>query len=65
MLAIPKPRSAKIPTHEEAAKIAVTRRTKPSVTPGHVKLILTLDVPRARAERLSVRAIREGKNLGA
>jgi len=33
------------------------------VVPGHVKLTFTLDMPREWAERLSARAIREGKKL--
>jgi hypothetical protein len=60
-----KPKAASTRVAEEAAKIAVARRTKPSMTPGHVKLTLTLDIPRALAERLSAQAIREGKNLEA
>jgi hypothetical protein len=60
-----KPKTASTRSAEEAATIAVTRRTKPSVTPGQVKLTLTLDMPRALVERLSARAIREGKNLEA
>lgn len=43
--------------------MAVARRTRPSAVPGNVKLTLTLDVPRALAERLSARAIREQRNL--
>lgn len=39
------------------------RRGKPSAVPGHVKLTLTFDLKRGRAERLSARAIREQKNL--
>jgi len=35
------------------------------VVPRHVKLTFTLDMPRELAERLSARAIREGKNLEA
>src|SRR5262249_18924767 len=61
----PKPRRATVLKPEEVAKIAVARRAKPSVTPGHVKLMLTLDIPRALAERLSARSTREGKNLEA
>ena len=48
---------------DQVAKVAIARRTKPSTRPGHVKLTLTLDVPRELAERLSARAIREEKNL--
>ena len=61
---VPK-RAAKISRPEEAAKIAVSRRVKPSAVPGHVKLILTLDIPGEPAERLSAQAIREGKILEA
>jgi hypothetical protein len=35
------------------------------VVPGHVKLTFMLDLPRELAERLSARAIREGRNLEA
>src|SRR5262249_39065601 len=52
-------------TPEQAAKAAIARRAKPSAVPGHVRLVLNLDIPRALAERLSARAIREGKNLEA
>ena len=50
---------------EHAAKAAIARRGRPSALPDHVKLVLTLDLRRALAERLSARAIREGKNLEA
>ena len=46
---------------EQAAKVAIARRAKPSAVPGHV--VLTLDLRRALAERLSAKAIRDGKNL--
>jgi hypothetical protein len=48
---------------ELAAKAAIARRAKASALPEHVKLVLTLDLRRALAERLSAKAIREGKNL--
>ena len=48
---------------EQAAKVAIARRAKPATRPGDVKLVLTLEVRRQLAERLSARAIREGKNL--
>jgi hypothetical protein len=60
----PKPRLAAT-APERAAKAYIARRTKPSVVPGRVKVTFTLDIPRALAERLSARAIREGKNLEA
>jgi hypothetical protein len=50
---------------EEAAKIAIQRRAKPSGVPGHVRLVLTLELPRAFAEKLSARSIREGKTFEA
>jgi hypothetical protein len=50
---------------EQAAKLAIARRARPSAVPGHVKLTLTLDVRRSLAEWLSATAIREGKNLEA
>ena len=57
------PRAA--PDPERAAKIAVAHRTKASSVPGHVRFTLTLEMTRALAERLSARAIRDGKNLEA
>src|SRR5215831_14535494 len=41
-----------------AAKIAIQRRAKPSAVPGHVRLVLTLDLPRELAKRLSAKGIR-------
>ena len=49
----------------QAAKVYITKRSKPSVVPGHVKLTFTLDLPRELAERLSARAIREQRNIEA
>jgi hypothetical protein len=48
---------------EAAAKIAIQRRAKASAVPGHVRLVLTLELPRAFAERLSAQSIREGKTF--
>jgi hypothetical protein len=48
---------------EQSAKVAVARRAKPSSGPDHVQLMLTLDLGRALAERLTAKAIRDGKNL--
>ena len=42
-----------------AARLAVARRAKPSTVPDHVRLVLTLELPRELAEKLSERAIRE------
>jgi hypothetical protein len=49
----------------DAAKRAVAHRAKPGAPPGHVRLVLTLDLQRALAERLSAEAIRSGRNLEA
>ncbi len=62
LVASPKARAAVEAEH--AAKVAIARRAKPSALPDHVKLVLTLDLRRTLAERLSAKAIREGKNLG-
>src|SRR5262245_9318673 len=50
---------------EAAAKIAIQRRAEPSTVPGHVRLVLTLELPRELAERLSARSIREGRTSKA
>jgi ABC-type uncharacterized transport system substrate-binding protein len=47
------------------ADLPVEQRARSLVLPGYVKLTFTLDVPRALAEQLIARAIREGKNLEA
>ena len=60
-----KTRARIIPVPEQAARAYIARRAKPSVVPGHVKLTFTLELPRELAERLSARAIREGRNLDA
>lgn len=50
---------------EEAAKRAIAHRAKTGAPPGHVRLVLTLDLRRALAEHLSATAIRSGRNLEA
>ena len=50
---------------EEAAKRAIAHRAKPGGPPGHVRLVLTLDLRRTLAEHLSATAIRSGTNLEA
>ena len=50
---------------ETAARIAVSRRAKPSSIPGYVRLLLTLELRRELAEKLSERAIREERNTEA
>jgi hypothetical protein len=41
------------------------RHAKVSAVPGYVRLVLTLELPRAFAETLSARSIREGKTFEA
>ena len=48
-----------------AAKLAIARRATPSAVPDHVRLVLTLEVHRELAEKLSERAIREQRNIEA
>jgi len=48
-----------------AAKLAVARRAKPSAVPDHVRFVLTLELRRELAEKLSERAIREERNIEA
>jgi hypothetical protein len=68
---LPLPAATKAPAKrrdvdpEQAARVAIARRAKLSAVPGFVKLVLTLELPRAVAERLSAKGIRDGKNLEA
>ena len=50
---------------EVAARVAVSRRAKPSPIPGYVRLLLTLEVRRELAEKLSLRAIKTEENIEA
>jgi hypothetical protein len=65
LAAAPKPPSRRILEPDEAAKLAIAHRTKPGAPPGHVRLVLTLEIRQALAEQLSAKAIRSGKNLEA
>jgi len=56
----PKRRFSAALAPEVAAGLAVARRAKPSPVPGHVRLLLTLEIRRELAEKLSLRAIGEG-----
>jgi hypothetical protein len=48
-----------------AAKLAVARRAKPSAVPDHVRLVLTLELRRELAEKLSLKAITSERNIEA
>jgi len=62
---VPKRRGPTVLASQAAAKRAIARRAKPASVPGHVRLILTLEVRRELAEKLSVQAIREQQNIEA
>jgi hypothetical protein len=64
-LTAPSRRRGSVPEPEEAARIAIARRAKPSPVPDHVRLILTPELRRALAEKLSERATREEQNIEA
>ena len=65
LTAAPKARSYRVLAPEVAARLAVARRAKPSPIPGYVRLLLTLEVRRELAEKLSVRAIKTEENIEA
>ena len=48
-----------------AARLAVARRVKPSPIPGYIRYLLTLEIRRELAEKLSLRAIQEGQSIEA
>jgi hypothetical protein len=48
---------------ETAARVAVSRRAKASPIPGYLRLLLTLELRRELAEKLSERAIREERTI--
>jgi len=48
-----------------AARLAVARRAKPSAVLDHVRLVLTLELRRELAEKLSLRAIKSERNIEA
>ena len=63
--ATPKKRLSSVLEAVAAAKVAIARRAKPSSVPEHVRLVLTLELRRELAEKLSERAIREERNIEA
>ena len=50
---------------EIAARVAVSRRAKPSSIPGYVRLLLTLELRRELAEKLSLKSIKSERNIEA
>ena len=65
LAAAPKTRFRGVLEPEQAAKLAIARRAKPSPVPDHVRLLLNLELRRDLAEKLSARAIREEQNIEA
>ena len=65
LAAAPKRRSGGVLEPEEAARLAIARRAKPGAPLGYVRLVLTLELRRELAEKLSERAIREERNIEA
>jgi len=63
-LAAPKQRP-RVLEPEVAARVAISRRAKPSAIPGYVKLLLTLELRRELAEKLRQQAIRSERNIEA
>jgi len=63
-LASPKHRPRSV-APETAARVAVSRRAKPSSIPGYVRLVLTLELRRELAEKLSLKAIKSERNIEA
>jgi len=63
-LAAPKQR-LRVLEPEVAARVAISRRGKPSGIPGYVKLLFTLELRRELAEKLSLKAIRSERNIEA
>ncbi len=43
----------------------MSRRAKPSSIPGYVRLVLTLELRRELAEKLSLKAIKSERNIEA
>jgi len=65
LTAAPKGRSYRVLAPEVAARLAVARRAKLSPVPGYLRLLLTLEVRRELAEKLSLRAIKTEENIEA
>ncbi len=65
LAATPKKRLSGVLEPAAAARLAIARRAKPSSIPDHVRLVLTLELRRELAEKLSERAIREERNIEA
>ena len=65
LAATPKKRLSTVLDSAAAAKLAIARRAKPSAVPDHVRLVLTLELRRELAEKLSLKAIKSERNIEA
>ena len=65
LAATPRKRLSTVLDPAAAARLAVARRAKPSAVPDHVRLVLTLELRRELAEKLSLRAIKSERNIEA
>jgi hypothetical protein len=65
LAAPPRKRLSTVLEPAAAAKVAVARRAKPSSVPDHVRLVLTLELRRELAEKLSLKAIKSERNIEA
>jgi len=65
LAATPRKRLSTVLEPAAAARLAIARRAKPSSVPDHVRLVLTLELRRELAEKLSQQAIRSGRNIEA
>ena len=64
-MATPRKRLSTVLDPAAAARLAVARRAMPCAVPDHVRLVLTLELRRELAEKLSERAIKSERNLEA
>ena len=65
LAATPRKRLSTLLEPAAAARLAVARRAKPSAVPDHVRLVLTLELRRELAEKLSLKAIKSERNIEA
>jgi hypothetical protein len=61
LAAAPSSRSGSVLESGQAARLAIARRAKPGAPRNHVRLVVTLELRTALAERLSEKAIRSGE----
>jgi len=65
LAATPRKRLSTVLEPAAAARLAIARRARPSPVPDHVRLVLTLELRRELAEKLSLKAIKSERNIEA